>query len=67
MSYEDIIGAQAKRDIKDAAGPSRQRGGRQRRRGTTRKSDKSLAEELEDSRREIQTLGLERYCLVLQF
>lgn len=57
MSYDDIIEAQRKRDLKDAPVAKRPHGGHQPRRATTRKGERSQAEELEDAGREIQALG----------
>ena len=67
MSYDDIVGAQRKRDTKEAITLGGKRGSRrlQNRRPNERK--RSGAEELEHGKREIKALGLEEYYSVLQF
>ena len=66
MSWDDILEAQRKRDMKAAATPATRRGGH-RTRGRPRKPQCSRAEEVEASRREIEELGLEQYCSILLF
>ena len=67
MSYEDIVEAQRKRDIKDGAGARPNQKSSQRTRCKSTRSEKSLAEEVEDGSCEIKALGLEQYCSILHF
>lgn len=66
MTYEDIIEAQKKRDIKEAATAAKT-AGRKRQTAGLGGRQRSSAEELEHGRREIRAFGLKEYCSVLQF
>jgi DDE superfamily endonuclease len=66
MTYEDIMEAQKKRDIKEAATAAKT-AGRKRRTAGLGGRQWSRTEELEHGRREIRAFGLEEYCSVLQF
>ena len=67
MTYDDIVEAQQKRDAKEALPTSVNKGGRKRQIPGTGRKSRSRAEELENGSRQIEALGLERYCSVLQF
>jgi hypothetical protein len=66
MTYEDIMEAQRKRDIKEATTAAAKTAGRKRQNAGIGGNKRSSAEELEHGRREIRALGLEEYCSVLQ-
>jgi hypothetical protein len=67
LSYEDIVQAQQKRDVKDAAA----RGRRTSKRSTLAPSNvigkRSRSQEKEEAINEIRASGMERYCSVLKF
>jgi hypothetical protein len=67
LSYEDIVEAQQKRDIKDAAA----RGRRTSKRSTLAPSQvigkRSRSQEKHEAINEIRALGMEKYCSVLKF
>jgi hypothetical protein len=66
LSYEDIIEAQKKRDMKEAkieAGRNRQSKCDQ----PIQAGKKSQAEELKEAEDEIMDLGLQEYCSVISF
>jgi len=67
ITYNNIVEAQRKRNIKAAITPGAKRGSRKQQNPKTDERKRSYAEELEHSRREIKALGLEKYCSVLQF
>jgi hypothetical protein len=67
MTYDDIVEAQRKRDVKEAIAPGAKRGSRRLQNPKPDKRKRSPAEELEHGKREIKALGLEEYCSVLQF
>jgi hypothetical protein len=65
MTYDDIVEAQRKRDVKAAITPGAKRGSRKQQNPKTDERKRSHAEELEHGRREIKALGLKKYCSVL--
>lgn len=65
ITYDDIVQAQIKRDIKEAVTTGAKRGSRKRQNPATGKRERSPAEELEHGRRETEALGLDEYCSVL--
>lgn len=66
MTYDDIVEAEQKRAAKvGVAGAKRGRG--RPKSSKTNEGKGSCADELEIGNREIQALGLEEYCSVLQF
>jgi hypothetical protein len=67
MSYDDIVEAQRKRDVKEALPTNARKGCRTRQKPATGGQTSSRVEELEHGRREIEAHGLEKYCSVLQF
>jgi hypothetical protein len=67
MTYDDIIKAQRKRNLKEATTPGTKRGSRRLQNPKSNERKRSRVEELEHGRREIKALGLEEYCSVLQF
>jgi hypothetical protein len=67
MSYDDIIEAKRKRDVKEATPAGAKTSGRKRQNIATGGSKRARVDELEHGRREIKALGLEEYCSVLQF
>ena len=67
MTYDDIVEAQRKRDVKEVIAPGAKRGSRRLQNPKLDERKRSRAEELEHGRREIKALGLEEYCSVLQF
>lgn len=67
MTYEDIIEAQGKRDLKDATTTNAKTADRKSQNLALGESRKSQVEKLEHSMREIEALGLEEYCSVLRF
>lgn len=67
MTYDDIVEAQRKRDVKAAITPGAKPGSRKQQNPKTDERKRSHVEELEHGRREIKALGLEKYCSVLQF
>jgi hypothetical protein len=67
MTYDDIVEVQLKRDVKEALPTSAKKGDRRRQKPATGEQKISRVEELEHGRREIEALGLEGYCSVLQF
>lgn len=67
MTYDDIIEAQRKRDIKEAITTGVKQRNRKRQNPPTGERKRSRVEDLEHGRREIKALGLEEYCSVLQF
>ncbi len=68
MSYEDIVEAQKQRDIKETAARAVQGRRRLNRKLSSQVLGKrSRGEELEQAKREIRTLGIEKYCSVLDF
>jgi hypothetical protein len=62
MTYDDIVEAQRKRDVKAAITPGAKRGSRKQQNSKTDERKRSHAEELEHGRREIKALGLEKFC-----
>lgn len=66
MSYDDIIEAQRKRNVKEATTAGAKTRGCKRRNIATGGNKRALVDQLEDGRREIKALGLEEYCSVLQ-
>ncbi len=67
MTYDDIIEAQKKRDVKEATTAGAKTPGRKRQTLATGGVKRARVEELENGRLEIEALGLEEYCSVLQF
>ncbi len=67
MTYDGIIEAQRKRDVKEAITTGAKQRNRKRQNPPTGERKRSRAEDLEHGRREIKALGLEEYCSVLQF
>ena len=69
MSYDDIVEAQKKRDAKDAGVGGRARGSSKRKRSATKPAaaKRSRKYELEGTKHEIEEMGLNAYCSVLQF
>ena len=67
MSYEDIVEARRKREIKDSTEGRIlcKRGAHARR--TRARPEKACSKEIEDGKQEIQASGLEQYCSILQF
>jgi hypothetical protein len=67
MTYDDIVEAQSKRDVKEGATTGARKGSRKRKNPANAERKRSRVEELENGRREIAELGLEEFCSVLQF
>ena len=69
MSYEDIVEAQRRRAEKEAGGAKKPGRGRKRRNSVCERktSKKSRLAGLGEAECEINKLGLEQYCSVLQF
>lgn len=67
MTYDDIVEAQLKRDVKEVLPTGAKKGDRRGQISATDEQKRSRVEELEHGRREIEALGLEGYCSVLQF
>jgi hypothetical protein len=69
MSYDEIVKAQQRRDAREGVTPSQPQRGRKRQTSamTRDQSKRPRIEEAEKANREIEALGLERYCSVLQF
>jgi hypothetical protein len=67
MTYDDIVEAQRKRDVKEALPTGTKKGSRKRQKYGTGDQNGSREEELEHGRREVEVLGLEEYCSVLHF
>jgi len=70
LSYEDIIEAQRKRNVKDAESVAA-RGRRTSKRSTLALSQairkRSRSQEKEEAINEIRASGIEKYCSVLKF
>lgn len=66
MTYDDIVRAEQKRAAKVSAKGAK-RGGRRPKGSKAGEGKRSPADKLEIGKREIEALGLEEYCSVLQF
>ena len=69
MSYEDIVEAQRKRDMKEAgvAGGSRRSSKRKSAASAHMPRKRSRKQELEEAQLEVEAFGMGDYCSVLQF
>jgi hypothetical protein len=67
MTYDDIVEAQRKRDVKEALTTGPKIGSRKRQNPPTGERKRSCVEGLGHGRHGIKALGLEKYCSVLQF
>ena len=67
MTYDDIIEAQRKRDVKEATTTGAKKQVASVRVLRLGECKRSRVDELEHGRREIKTPGLEEYCSILQF
>jgi hypothetical protein len=70
LSYEDIVEAQRKRDMKEASAdkvPGRGRGRPRRKSPTQVLRKRSRSQELEVAEQEIRSFGMEEYCSVRDF
>jgi hypothetical protein len=65
MTYEDIVEAQRKRDVKEAITTGTPQGSRKHQKSVAVGHQNSRVEELEHGKSEIKALGLEEYCSVL--
>jgi hypothetical protein len=69
MSYDAIVQAQEKRDAKETNTPNQPQRGRKRQ-ATAAIEDqhkRPRLEEVEKANREIEALGLRKYCSIIQF